>query len=176
MKRSLLALAVAALGFSSITATVRPVAAQSANSIKQINAECNAIQDAIMAFHPVHLALLNSKWKVLSTGDYTVAERTHTSVTFVDAWKQGNNYAWIHAHSFDASGNQRATQLCFRQSDGTLERARQATTLSGLGAASAQVAYFSSSGKVLSKTSLFVVNDPAIAKRVSALPYYSQLP
>jgi hypothetical protein len=147
-----------------------------AAAVKQINTECSAIESAIQALHPVHLALVNSKWKVMSEGDYTAAERTHQSITFVDAWKQGKNYAWIHSHTFDAKGNQRATQLCFRQSDGTLERARQAATVPSLDAAAAEQAYYSSDGKVIQKTAAFETNDPAIAKKIADLPFYSQLP
>jgi hypothetical protein len=150
--------------------------ASSATTIKQIDTECNAIQNAIMALHPVHVVLIRNHWKVLSDADYAVAEKTTKSITLVDAWKQGNNYAWIHSHSIDARGNQHATQLCFRQSDGTLERARQATTVPGLRAASASQAYYSPSGSVIQKTALFEANDPAIAKRVKALPFYNVLP
>ena len=155
-----------------------PIAARSqdAAGVKAINTECNAIQSAIQALHPVHLALVSSQWKVLSDADFTVAERTHASITLVDAWKSGKNYAWIHAHTFDAKGDQRATQLCFRQSDGTLERARQATTVENLNAAAAEQAFFSSDGKVIQKTAAFEENDPALAKKVEALPFYSQLP
>jgi hypothetical protein len=78
--------------------------------------------------------------------------------------------------SFNAVGDQRATQLCFRQSDGTLERVRQATTVPALDAASAQAAYFSSDGKLIQKMSLFEINDPAMAKNVTDLPFYSVLP
>jgi hypothetical protein len=93
-----------------------------------------------------------------------------------DVYKQGSNYAWVSAHSFDASGKQRATQLCFRQSDGTLERARQATTVPDLAAAAAQQAYFASDGALIQKTTLFEENDPQLAKKIEALPFYSVLP
>jgi hypothetical protein len=177
LKRFTSVLAVAAVSLSCLVTSATPTFAAGVNkTIKQIDTECNAVQDAIMALHPVHLAFVSNKWKVLTTSEYAIAEKTHESITFVDAWKQGSNYAWIHAHTFDASGNQRATQLCFRQSNGSLERVRQATTLSNLNAASAQVAYYSNNGKVIQKTSLFEVNDPAIAKQISALPYYNVLP
>jgi hypothetical protein len=145
-------------------------------AVKAIDTDCNAIQSAIQALHPVHLALVSSQWKVLSDADFTVAEKTHTAITLVDAWKAGNNYAWVHAHTFTAKGNQRATQLCFRQADGTLERARQAATLDNLNAAGAEQAYYSPDGKVIQKTAAFEQNDPALAKKVEALPFYSSLP
>jgi hypothetical protein len=150
--------------------------ATDAAAIKPINTECNAIQTAILALHPIHVALINSQWKVLDAGGYMAAEKTTKSITLVDAWKQGKNYAWIHSHSIDAHGNQRATQLCFRQSDGTLERARQATTVPGLQAASASQAFYASNGSIIQKTSAFEMNDPAIAKTIKALPFYNVLP
>jgi hypothetical protein len=154
----------------------RPADTAAASQVKAIDTDCSAIQNAVMALKPIHLALLNSNWKVLSDADYTVAERTHASITLVDAWKQGNNYAWIHSHSFSASGTQRATQLCFRQANGSLERARQAADVPSLGAAGAKAAYFSSDGTLIFKVSGFEVNDPAVAKTIKELPYYSVLP
>jgi hypothetical protein len=157
-----------------------PMAARSADApgaaVKAIDTDCNAIQSAIQALHPVHLDLISSKWTVLSDADYTVAERTHASITLVDAWKAGKNYAWIHAHTFDAKGDQRATQLCFRQSNGTLERARQAGTVESLNAAGAEQAYYSADGTLIQKSAAFEENDPALAKKVEALPFYSSLP
>ncbi len=147
-----------------------------AAAIKQIDTECNAIQDAILALHPIHVAYRSSHWDVVSDADFTVAERTKVSITFADVYKQKANYAWVHAHSFDSKGDQRATQLCFRQSDGTLERVRQATTVPDLAAASARQAYYSSDGKLIAKTALFEVNDPLIAKTIKSLPFFSVLP
>lgn len=149
---------------------------RSQTTVSDIDTECNAIQNAVMALTPVHLAYQSSHWNVLSDADYTVAQRTKTSVTFADVYKQGNKYAWVHTHTFDSKGNQRATQLCFRQSDGTLERARQATTVPELSAASAKQAYYSSDGKIIQKTALFEEKDPDIAKSISALPFYASLP
>jgi hypothetical protein len=158
-----------------------PVAAQysqgsAADSIKAIDTECNAIQSAIQALKPIHVAFIDSKWKVVSDADLTVAQQTNASATFADVWKQGKNYAWVHSHSVDAKGSQRATQLCFRQKDGTLERARQAATVPDLSAAAAETAFYAPNGTVLQKTQAFEVNDPAIAKKISDLPYYKQLP
>jgi hypothetical protein len=150
--------------------------AAAAASISQIDTECGAIQNAIMALKPIHVALVNSKWKVLSDQDYAVAERTNSSITLADVWKQGSSYAWVHSHTIDSKGNQRATQLCFRQADGTLERARQATTVPELDAAAAKQAYYASDGSIIQKTSIFEVNDPAIAKKIAELPFYSVLP
>jgi len=144
--------------------------------VAQIDTECNAIQDAVMALHPIHVAYRSGNWVVLSDADYTVAERTKASITFADVYKQGSKYAWVHAHSFDSSGRQRATQLCFRQSNGTRERARQATTVPSLAAASAQQAYYTSSGKLIQKTALFEQNDPMLAKSIASLPFYNVLP
>jgi hypothetical protein len=177
VKRLLPALAVAALSLSPLFAMGGSESGPSQKvAIQRIDANCSAIQNAIMALKPTHLAFVSSKWKVLSDAQYTVAEKTHASITLVDVWKQGSNYAWVHSHTFDSSGNQRATQLCFRQVDGSLQRVRQATTVPGLSEASAQMAWFNSGGGLIEKTAVFEMNDPAIAKKISALPYYSVLP
>ena len=93
--------------------TTSTPAAQSTHitDVHNIDTECNAIQNAIMALKPVHVALIKGTWQVLSDADLTVAEQIKKSITFADVWKQGNNYAWVHSHTFDANGNQRATQL-----------------------------------------------------------------
>jgi hypothetical protein len=168
----LLAASVLVLG---LTAGARAQATDMA-AIGQIDTECNAIQDAVMALHPIHVAYRTGKWLVLSDADYTVAERVSVSITLADVYKQGSKYAWVQAHSFSSSGDQRASQLCFRQSDGTLERARQATAVSDLAAASAQQAYYSSDGTLLQKTAIFAVDDPLLAKKIESLPFYSVLP
>jgi hypothetical protein len=157
-------------------ATTAKSQAGDASATGQIDSECDAIQDAVMALHPIHVAYQSGTWAVLSDADVAVAEKVGASIMLADVYKQGTNYAWVAAHSFDASGKQRATQLCFRQSDGTLERARQATTVPSLAAASAQQAYFASDGALLQKTTLFEVNDPQLAKKITALPFYSVLP
>lgn len=146
-----------------------------ASTVAAINSECNAISLAVMALKPVHVVLAGGTWKVMSEGQYTVAENTHTAVMFVDAYKQGKNYALIHSHTFGQNGAQRATELCFRQSDGTLERAKQAETVNALAAADA-TAYFASDGTLLEKTATFAENDPAVTKKVADLPYFSSLP
>jgi hypothetical protein len=174
MKRYLVSLLVAGIACCSLAAAV-PVSAQG-DAAKQIDSDCSAIQNAVMALHPIHVALVAGQWKVMSEGDYAVAEQTHNSITFADVYKQGKDYAWVHSHTFSASGKQTATQLCFRQADGSLERARQASTIPDLSAASAQVGYYTPDGNVIQKTSLFEVNDPAIAKRVKDLAFYQILP
>jgi hypothetical protein len=160
---------------AALTTTAKSRAADP-SAIGQIDTECNAIQNAVMALHPIHVAYQTGTWVVLSDEDFAVAEKVGASIMLADAYKQGSNYAWVSAHSFDASGKQRATQLCFRQSDGTLERARQATAIPDLAAASAQQACFASDGTLIQKTALFEENDPQLAKRIEALPFYSVLP
>ena len=153
-------------------------ATQSAHGkfVAQIDAECNAIQNAVIALTPIHVAYQSGKWAVMSDADATAMVQTNAQLTFADVYKQGNNYAWVHAHSVNQQGAQRATQLCFRQSDGTLERVRQAATIPGLSAASAEQAYFSPDGKVIQQTKLFEINDPMIAKKIKELPFYAVLP
>jgi hypothetical protein len=175
VQQAALILCAASLAIAALTATASSQTGDAA-TIAQIDTECNAIQNAIMALHPIHVAYKSGTWVVLSDADYAVVAQTGASITLADVYKQGSKYAWVQAHSFAASGKQRATQLCFRQSDGTLERARQATTAPELAAASAQQAYYSSNGTVLQATSLFEVNDPMLAKKIEALPFYSVLP
>lgn len=146
-----------------------------AAAVKAIDTDCNAISLAVMALKPVHVALVGGTWKVMSEGDFTVAEQTHAAVVFVDAYKQSKNYAFIHSHTFASGGAQRATELCFRQSDGTLERAKQAETVKALAAADA-TAYFASDGTLLEKSATYAENDPAVTKKVADLPYFSSLP
>jgi len=176
LKRTALLVAVTLISVSATTIAALPQTNDAATTVKQIDAECNAIQDAVMALHPVHVVYKSSTWNVVSDADYAVAEQTHASITFADVYKQGNNYAWVHAHMFDAQGKQRATQLCFRQSDGTLARARQATTVPDLSAASAEQAYFTPDGKLVQSTKLFEANDPMLYKTVQSLPFYASLP
>jgi len=173
MKRYLVSVLIAVAACCSLAAV--PVSAQN-DAVKQIDSDCLAIENAVMALHPIHVALVAGQWKVLSDGDYTIAQQTHKSITFADVYKQGSGYAWVHSHSFAATGKQTATQLCFRQADGSLERVRQATSVPDLDAAGAQVAYYTPGGKVIQKTTLFEVDDPAIAKRVKDLAFYQVLP
>jgi hypothetical protein len=175
ISRSIMVAALAATAIGAPLAA-RPQNAGVAAQVKAIDSDCLAIQNAIMALHPVHLTLVQNKWNVVSDANWAVAQKTHASVTFVNAWKAENNYAWVHSHSFDAQGNQRATQLCFRQSDGTLERARQARTVPALSSASAKVAYFASDGSLIFAASAFDQKDPALSKTVKSLPFYSVLP
>lgn len=158
--------------------TIAPAQVQMTNAaaVKQIDDECNAIQNAVMALKPLYVAYQSGKWVVIQDGDAAVAMQTNGKATFADVYKQGDNYAWIHAHSINAKGTQRATQLCFRQSDGTLARVRQATTIPDLSAASAEQAYYSSNGRLLQKTKFFEENDPMIAKTIKELPFYAVLP
>ena len=155
------------------SATIAPSRAQTGDTsaIKSIDTECNAIQDAVMALKPLRLALQSDKWVVVADANAIAAVQTDAKATFADVYKQGNNYAWVHTHSLNDKGTQRATQLCFRQSDGTLERARQASTIPDLAAASAQQAYYTSDGKLIQKTQLFEENDPMLAKTMR-LPRY----
>lgn len=163
-----------ALGVSGLTVVQSQTNA--ATAIKAIDVDCGAIQDALPALTPMHFIGVASTWKVASDADVTVAERTHRSLVIADVWSQGKNFAWVRAHAYDQQGDQRATQLCFRQQDGSLERARQAATSPELNAAAAEQAYFASDGSLIQKTAGFEVNDPVLAKKVEALPFYKTTP
>jgi hypothetical protein len=143
---------------------------------KQIDTDCSAIQSAVMALHPVHFLLSSSTWRVVSDGDVAVADRTHAAVTIADVWMQKKQPAWVHAHSYDQQGNQRATQLCYRQKDGSLQRARQAATVPNLDGAAAEQAFYTSDGTLIHATAAFATDDPIAAKQVTALPFYKMLP
>ncbi|HTJ26797.1 MAG TPA: hypothetical protein VMA36_11610 [Candidatus Limnocylindria bacterium] len=175
-----LRLAASALGALILVATSPAIAQSQANdpaaAVKQIDTDCLAIQNAVMALHPIHVLLASGTWKVVSDGDVAIADRTHAAVTIADVYKQGKQFAWVHAHSYDQQGNQRATQLCFRQKDGTLQRARQATTVPDLNSASAAQAFFGPDGTPIQASAAFEMNDPMLAKQVSALPFYKSLP
>jgi hypothetical protein len=75
-------------------AVTAPASSQTSDaaSVNQIDTECNAIQDAVMALHPIHVAYRSSHWDVVSDADFTVAEQTKVSITFADVYKQGSNY------------------------------------------------------------------------------------
>lgn len=166
--------AALALGVSGFAVALSQTNATTA--VKAIDVDCGAIQDALPALTPQHFVGIASTWKVATDADVTVAERTHRALVIADVWSQGKNFAWVRAHAYDQQGDQRATQLCFRQADGTLERARQAATSPELNAAAAEQAYFASDGSLIQKTAGFEVNDPMLAKKVEALPFYKATP
>ena len=170
-----LALLVAGATVRSPAASTQPPA-EVASQVKAIDTDCLAIQNAIQALKPIHIVNTKSTWKVESDEDVAVAERTKASVTIDDVWKQGSNYAWVHSHSYDQKGNQSATQLCFRQKDGSLERAKQAADVPGLNGAAAAVGYYTPDGTVIFKSETFEVNDPKLAKKITDLPFYKDLP
>jgi hypothetical protein len=173
-------LAASVLGALLLSAAFPLIAQSQANNAavqqKQIDADCSAIQGAVMALRPVHFLLTSSTWNVVSDGEVAVADRTHAAVTIADVWMQKKQPAWVHAHSYDQQGNQRATQLCFRQKDGSLQRARQATTVPALDSASAEQGFFASDGTPIYASAAFEANDPTLAKQVTALPFYKVLP
>ena len=156
-------------------ATSQPPAAV-ADQVKAIDTDCLAIQNAVMALKPVQLVYANSTWKIASDADVAVAERTKASVTIANVYGQGNNYAWVVSHAWDQNGTQSATQLCFRQKDGSLERAKQAKDITSLNAADVAFGYYAPDGTVIYQSGLFEANDPKIAKKITALPFYKQLP
>jgi hypothetical protein len=141
----------------------------------QIDVTCDTMVQQQKLITPVHLVLTSSTWAVVKDANLIAADRTSATATYVDVWKQNGKYVWVHAHRFTQAGSQRATQLCFRV-DGTLARAKQAATIPSLDAAEAVRAYFYTNGKIAAKVGVFEENDPSIAKAVTALPYYANLP
>ncbi|MBV8164934.1 MAG: hypothetical protein JOZ91_11795 [Candidatus Eremiobacteraeota bacterium] len=163
-------------GGSQTTAATSQPPPSVAGQVKAIDTDCLAIQDAVMALKPIQLVYANSTWKIASDADVTVAERTKASVMIANVYRQGKNYAWVQTHAWNQKGNQSATQLCFRQKDGSLERAKQAADFKSLNGADAAVGYYTPSGTIIFQSALFEANDPKIAKKITALPYYQQLP
>jgi hypothetical protein len=170
-----LVMVAAVIATATLISTQRPAQA-APSAVAAVDADCLAIQNALPALHPIHLALQNNKWTVLSDADFTVAQKTTTAITLADVYPQGKSYAWVAAHRFDANGNQQAIQLCYRQMNGSLERAKIAATDPGLSVAGASVAYYSETGMLLSKVGVVEENDPMVAKTVSQLPFFSLLP
>jgi hypothetical protein len=141
----------------------------------QIDVTCDTMVQQQALVTPVHLVLKSSTWTVVSDPNAIAADRTSATAVYADVWKQNGKYVWVHAHRFMQSGDQRATQLCFRV-DGTLARAKQATTIPALDAAGATRAYYYTNGTIAGKIGAFEENDPSLAKAVTALPYYANLP
>jgi hypothetical protein len=124
---------------------------------------------------PVHLVYKSSTWNVVSDPNVAVADQTSATAVFADVWQQNGKYVWVHAHRLNQQGDQRATQLCFR-TDGTLARVRQAETIPALDAAGATRAYYYTNGTLIAKFGVFDESDPSVAKAVTSLPYYKNLP
>jgi len=144
--------------------------------VARIDANCAVFRKAVETEAPSEVVRRGSStWKVTSGPAAASAERVTHNVTYAKIWKQSGNYVWAHWVSHDSSGDQHSTQLCFR-SDGTLARARQATTVPSLDAASASQAYYNTDGSLIRKSALFVLDDPAIVKRVANLPFFKLLP
>ena len=87
-------LCVTVLALASFTTTAR---SQTSNSvmITQIDTGCSAIQDAVMALRPIHIAYKSGRWVVLSDADFTVAAETKVAIVAADVYKQGSKYAWV---------------------------------------------------------------------------------
>jgi hypothetical protein len=143
--------------------------------MNRIDVTCDVMTSQTKLIKPVHLIYASSTWKVASDADVEVAQRSGAQVVLVDVWKQDGKYVWVASHTFNQTGDQRATQLCFRN-DGTLARVRQATTVPALDVADATRAYYNTDGSVIAKFGVYAVDDPAIGKAISSLPYYKLLP
>ncbi len=140
--------------------------------VKRIDANCAVFKQVLTTTTPTEVASVKgSTWAVVDAAHKSSVEHTHSSITYAQAWKQSGNLQWVRWATFNASGAERATQLCFR-SDGTLARARQAGTLPGLDdTVHARQAYFNTDGSIIKADSLFVQNDPALYKKVRNLPF-----
>jgi hypothetical protein len=156
-----------------VTKTLSPDQKVSASIlVNRIDLNCSTAQSETKLQKPTKiLGSVSSTWKVVSDGDFDVADRTHASVQLVEIWKRAGNYEWIRSHTYNAQGAERATQLCFRN-DGTLARVRQATSIPALDEASALQAYVNEDGSLIQASEGFDTKDEAIAMTVKELPYY----
>jgi hypothetical protein len=144
--------------------------------VTRIDTNCAVFKDATKSQKPTDvIALHASDWRLASHSDVAAAQKGGSAYTLAEVWKQAGNYQWVRAFTLTSSGGKHATQLCFRN-DGTLARAKQASTVPSLDAAADKVAYYNTDGSLIQKTTTFEVNDPAIAKRIKDLPYYKVLP
>jgi hypothetical protein len=144
-------------------------------AIAQIDVTCDTMVQQSKLITPVHVVLSGATWKVATDADVAVAARTKDTQMIADVWKQNGKYVWARSHTFKQDGTQSATQLCFRV-DGTLARVRQAMTVPALDAADATRAYFKTDGTLIEKFGAYAVDDPAVATKIEALPYYKTLP
>jgi hypothetical protein len=175
------ALVLAAFGEAAVAQSVptQPITpAQEASPqimMAQVDVTCDTMVQQQKLVKPVHLVYKSSTWNVVSDANVVVADQTSATVVFADVWKQNGKYIWVHAHRLNQQGDQRATQLCFRP-DGTLARVRQAETIAALDAAGATRAYYYTNGTLIAKFGVFDESDPSVAKAVTSLPYYKDLP
>jgi hypothetical protein len=144
--------------------------------VQRIDTNCAVFHSAVKTVKPTDvIALKSSDWKVMDHAAALTAEKTHTTYTLAEVWKQAGNYQWVHGYTVGSGGGHHAVQMCFRN-DGTVARIKQAATVPSLDAAGASVAYYNTDGSLIQKTTTFEVNDPLIAKRVKDLPYFKLLP
>jgi hypothetical protein len=175
------ALVLATFGEAALAQTVptQPITpAQEASPqimMAQVDVTCDTMVQQQKLVKPVHLVYKSSTWNVVSDANVAVADQTSATAVFADVWQQNGKYVWVHAHRVNQQGAQRATQLCFR-TDGTLARVRQAETIPALDAAGATRAYYYTNGTLIAKFGVFDENDPSVAKAVTSLPYYKNLP
>jgi hypothetical protein len=144
--------------------------------VKRIDVNCAVVSAAVKSQPPTTVAQVGSSvWKVASNPSDTTFTHVATTKTVANVWKQAGNYVWVHWVTHGSHGIVRADQLCFRN-DGTLARARQATTVKAFDAAGGQEAYFNTDGSVIKHDVAFSLNDPAVYKRVNKLPFFKVLP
>jgi len=172
----LAALSEAAFAQSVPTQPITPAQEQSPQILMaQVDVTCDTMVQQQKLITPVHLVNKSSTWNVVSDANVVAADRVSATIVFADVWKQNGKYVWVHAHSVNQQGDQKATQLCFR-TDGTLARVRQAATIDALDAAGATRAYYYTNGTLIAKFGVFDENDPSVSKSVTSLPYYKNLP
>jgi hypothetical protein len=143
--------------------------ARAATADADIDAACSTIYQAAAGMSPVHVAQQGGKWSVVSDAGFSAAQASNSTSVLADAYSPGS-YLWVQGRT--ASG---AFQLCYR-ADGSLQRAKQAATLPGLGAVEAAVGYFGPDGTLLDSAGGFDSGSAMVAKKVTDLPFYAVLP
>ena len=156
----------AALAISAVATSVR---ADAATADADIDAACSTIFQATGGLAPVHVAQQGGKWSVVGDAGFSAAQASTSTTALADAYAPGS-YLWVQGRT--ASG---AFQLCYR-SDGSLQRAKQAATLPGLGAVDAAVGYFGPDGTLLDSAGGFDAGAGMVAKKITDLPFYAVLP
>jgi hypothetical protein len=147
--------------------------------VTRIDTDCLVFRNAVRSETPIEVALHKESWKVVkvqtASDDVALVGKDKQSVVLAKVWRQAGHYVWAHWVARNSSGVATADQFCYRP-DGTLARARQATTVAGLDAVTTREAYFRSDGSLIKKSSTFAMNDKALYKNVRNLPFFSILP
>ena len=108
-----------------------------------------------------------------TTTDDVALERRRGSTA--EVWRQAGHLVWVKLVGRNRSGGREAAQLCYR-ADGSLARARLATSMNGLDAVASNIAWFNTNGARIAKVGVVSQDDPNLYRRVERLPFFDKLP